>query len=143
MSASRIPTLRPAAARATARLAVTVDLPTPLFRRHHVERERHLGDAFERADLPLHLLVEARAQRAARDRQGDRDGDAAVVDLDAAHHVELRDRTPELRVDDVRERLANRFTTGHTPRVPKPGSVNDRTSLRYAARLHRACAGAP
>src|SRR6185312_11960122 len=38
----------------------------------------------------------------------------AVVDLDVAHHVELGDRTPELRVDHLLEGLENGFAIrGH------------------------------
>src|SRR5262249_29557393 len=85
----------------------------PLLGGHHVEAERHLVDAVERRNLAPHLVLEARAEGTARDRQRDRDVDAPVLDLDRAHHVELRDGSPELRVDDTAQGLENGFATGH------------------------------
>ena len=115
MSASRIPTRRPDAANAAARLAVSDDLPTPPLPdataitrvvgsswialsasgrpprsfvvsaarsvgAHHVELELHRGDALDRTDLARDLLLERVAQRAAGDRERDRDGDVAARD---------------------------------------------------------------
>ncbi len=62
------------------------------------------GDAGQRL---LDLLLERVAQRAAGDGEDDRERDDAVVQLEVAHHVELGDRTPELRVDHLLERLQN------------------------------------
>ena len=53
----------------------------------------------------LDLLLERVAQRAARDGEDDRERHDAVVQLEVAHHVELGDRTLELRVDHLLERL--------------------------------------
>src|SRR6266550_1251867 len=108
MSASRTPTLWPSCERATARFAASDDLPTPplpLLRRHHVEGElssRHAGDTGESL---FHLLFERVAQWTAGDGEDDRERNDAVVHLKVAHHVELGDRTLELRVDHLLECL--------------------------------------
>src|SRR5207253_4984980 len=72
---------------------------------HDVEVERDAFDAGNRRERLGHLLLEARPQRAAGDGQRDRDGDIAAADPDVADHVELGDRTAQLRVDDLLERL--------------------------------------
>jgi hypothetical protein len=96
----------------------------PLLRRHHVEVERHLGNAVDGPDLARDLLLERVAERAARDRERDRDGDAAAVDLDAADHVELRHGLAELGVDDAAERGDDRVAGGlhgrHGTRATRP-----------------------
>jgi hypothetical protein len=74
-----------------------------LIRRHHVEGKRDLPRP-ERAKRPVHLLLEARPEGAARNRQRDREGDAISVEIHVADHVELDDRATELRVDDTFER---------------------------------------
>ena len=147
MSPSRTPTCSPSAESAYARLAVSVDFPTPpfpdatamtrvpgesemvrsaavpaaqprderrlLLRRHDVEAEPHARDARNLADEARDLLLERVAQRTARDRQGDRHRDRAVVlDEDVAHHVELGHRPPQLGIDDVLERFQDRVAVG-------------------------------
>ena len=63
---------------------------------------RDPGDAGERL---LDLLLERVAERAAGDGEDDRERDDAVVQLEVAHHVELGDRPPQLRVDHLLECL--------------------------------------
>ena len=58
------------------------------------------------------LLLEGVPQRAAGDRQDDRERDDAVLDLDVAHHVELGDRALQLGVDDLLERGEDRVAAG-------------------------------
>jgi len=77
----------------------------PLLRRHHVEGElssRHAGNTGESL---LHLLLERIAQGTTGDGEDDRERDDAVVHLQVAHHVELGNRAPELRIDHMLERL--------------------------------------
>src|SRR5215470_5443931 len=104
MSASRTPVRRPSREKATARLAVSDDLPTPplpgaaaelrrqgapLVRRHHCKGEREAADTRNLCERLLDLLLERLTQRAARDREDDREGDDAVGDLDVPDHVEF------------------------------------------------------
>src|SRR5439155_11577958 len=63
---------------------------------------RHAGDTGESL---LHLLREGVAQWTAGDGEDDRERNDAVVQLQVAHHVELGDRTLELRIDHLLERL--------------------------------------
>jgi hypothetical protein len=75
------------------------------LRGHDVEgygRASHAGDD---PDVPRDLLLEARAERTTGD--GERDGHRHVpgLDPDLAHHVQIGDRAPKLRVDDLLERL--------------------------------------
>ena len=80
-----------------------------LLRRHDVESEPHARDSRNLAHEARHLLRERVPKRAADDGQRDRDRHGAVVlDEDVAHHVELRHRPAQLRVDDVLERLQDR-----------------------------------
>src|SRR5262249_50105143 len=84
--------------------------------RHHVEVERHALDAVQRADRALHLILEARTQRAPGDGQRDRDRHVTAVDLDRTHHVELRDGLAQLGVDHPAERLQHRLARdAHCP----------------------------
>ncbi len=71
---------------------------------HHVEVQLDALDVRQRRDVLAHLVLEARAQRAAGDGERDRHLDAAFVDLDAAHHPELGDRAAQLGIDHVPER---------------------------------------
>ena len=75
-----------------------------LVRAHYVEVEVDGVDARERRDVLLHLILEARAQRAAGDGQSDRHLDPAAVELDAAHHLELGHRAAQLGIDHIPER---------------------------------------
>ena len=73
--------------------------------RQDVEGDVDLRDAVDRERLAGHGLDEVVADRAARGRQRDGDGeDAAVGDLDRADHAELDDRLVQLGVDDPLER---------------------------------------
>ena len=87
-------------------------------RSHAVDRRERLRD----------LLLEARAQRAAGDRERDPDGHVAAFDADVADHVELDDVALQLRVDHLLERLQDRFAL----RVPCP--ERSPTSFRPARR---------
>ena len=69
-------------------------------------------DAGNGADLALHLVLEARAERAAGDGERDRDRDVAAVDRDLAHHVELGHGLAQLGVDDPAERLEDLSRVG-------------------------------
>ena len=76
-----------------------------------------LLDSLDRADRRLHLVLEARPQRAAGDRQGDRDGHVAPLDGDSTNHPELRHRSPELGVDHLLQRALDRILgKGHAVR---------------------------
>ena len=79
---------------------------------HHVEAQLDAAHARQRADVLGDLLLERRAQRAADDRQRDRDGHVRAVELDRADHVELGDRLAQLGVDDALERLEDRVAVG-------------------------------
>ena len=63
------------------------------------------ANAGDGADVPRDLLLEARAKRTTGDGERDRHGHVPAVDPDLAHHVQVGDRAPELRVDDLLERL--------------------------------------
>jgi hypothetical protein len=78
-------------------LTVTVDLPTP----------------------PLNLVLEGGAQRAAGDRERDRDADVAAVDFDAADHVQLGHRAAQLGVDHAFERAQDRIAVRLHPRTER------------------------
>ena len=83
-----------------------------LLRAHHVELERDGLDSGQRQEVLAHLVLEARAKRAAGDGQGDRDGDVAALDANLAHHVELGDGPLQLGVDDLAERLGDLLARG-------------------------------
>ena len=74
-------------------------------------------DAADRRKRPADLLLEARAERTACDREGDLDGDVAPVDPDVADHVELDDVPLQLGVDDLLERLQDLFARSLHPRL--------------------------
>ena len=78
-----------------------------LVRAHDVEIELDGLDALERREPALHLLLEARAQRAACDGERDRDRHVTALDVDGSHHVELGDRAPKLRIDHLLEGLVD------------------------------------
>ena len=75
-------------------------------------------DARDRCERFGYLLLEARPQGAARDRQRDRHGDVAAVDLNVAHHVELGHRSSQLGVDDLLERLQDLVVRRIHPNEP-------------------------
>src|SRR6266542_3415987 len=114
MSASRTPTRLPCSERATARAAVTVDLPTPPLPEQ---------TASTRVAAASDLILEAVSQRAARDGQRDRHRNAPVLDLDFAHHVELRHGTAQLGVDHTAEGFENGFAARHLVSVALPASA--------------------
>ena len=51
-------------------------------------------------------------RRSTGDGQRDRNGDIAAVDPDLVDHVELGDRTAQLRVNDLLERLQDLVARG-------------------------------
>ena len=61
------------------------------------------ADARDVGEGRLDLLLERVAERAAGDREDDRERDDPVGDLDIPDHVELGDRPLELGVDDLLE----------------------------------------
>ena len=80
---------------------------------HDAEVEDEAADAVDVGEGGLDLPLEGVAERAAGDREDDRERDDPVGDLDVPDHVELRDGPPELGVDDARkggeDRVAARF----------------------------------
>src|SRR5439155_12624462 len=76
-----------------------------LLGRHHVEAEGDTLDTRHVLQRLGDLLLERTPQRTTRNRQRDRDAHVAAVDLEGAHHVELRHRLAQLRIDDAFERL--------------------------------------
>ena len=71
-------------------------------------------DALDRRQRALHLLLEARPQRAARNCEGDRDVHGAAIDRDVSNHVQLDHGAAELGVNDPLERLQHLFPrNGH------------------------------
>src|SRR5947207_87363 len=109
MSASGIPTRWPEGDSATARLADTVDLPTPPL----PEPTRGTG-----VDPPS-------------------------VDLDRAHHVELRHRAVQLGIDHPPERLQDCFTGRHlSSESTEASSVQTRSNLAARPRFRRSAGGA-
>ena len=100
--------------------------------RHHVEVERHRSDAGQRPDVLADLILEARAKGAPDDGQGNRHAHVCAVDLDRAHHVQLGDRAPELRVDHIAERLEDLVAREHVARVAE--RVNAATPFRGCRR---------
>ena len=80
---------------------------------HNVEVEcdaRHVRHA---TDVRRHLLLEAGAERAAGDREGDRHVHGSVRrDDHVPHHLELGDGSLELGVDHLLERLQDRVAVG-------------------------------
>src|SRR5579862_3509311 len=102
MSASSTPTWWPLCESAAAEL---LRQRLPFLRRHHVEGELDAGHAGNALKRLVDLLLERVAKRTAGDGEDDRERDDAVVELDVANHVELGDRTPQLGVDHLLERL--------------------------------------
>ncbi len=101
-----------------------------LLRAHHVESEPDPLDAGDLADVLDDLVLEARPQRAAGDGERDRHGDVTAVDLDFPDHVQLGDRTPQLGVDHVLERLQD-LVAGRLHRIePSRTSHRDRHAGR-------------
>ena len=104
-----------------------------LLGRHHRERERESPYAGNVGERLVDLFLEGVPQRAAGDRQHDRERDDAVLDLDVPDHVELRHGPLELGVDHLLERGEDRLAAWlHAPRVPVPVQRR-RASRRRAA----------
>ena len=80
--------------------------------RHHAERELEAAHAGNRGERLVDLLLERLAQRAAGDREHDRERDDAVGARDVADHVELGDRALELRIDHALEGAENGVAVG-------------------------------
>ena len=76
---------------------------------HVREADRDGLDARHGADVHPDLRLEVRLERAARDREPDRDVHVAAVDVDGVDHSELHDVAPDLGVDDERERALERI----------------------------------
>ena len=108
-----------------------------LVRAHHVEVKADGVDAGQRRDVLLYLILEARTKRTACDRECDRHLDPAAVDLDLAHHLELRHGAAQLGIDHVPERNQDLVTGRHAARVPggraAPRSASDRRTSTSAA----------
>ena len=125
MSASSSPTDAPDWASATARLTLTVLLPTPplpgrdgddvlharqellwLLRRrppdHRAPGDLDLLDP-DLAQRRVHVALDLVLERAGRRRQLDREGDIGAVDRDVLDHVQRDDVAPELGLLDVAE----------------------------------------
>ena len=80
-----------------------------------VEADVDVGDAVELAHGVADRRLEGALDRAAG--RGQRDGDvhhAAGVHVDRADHVQLDDVAPQLRVDDVPERVSDLLGAGIT-----------------------------
>jgi len=86
-------------------------------RGHDAELERHGADAGQRGDVLLHLVFEARPERAADDRKGDRDGDGIAVDPHIPNHAQLGHGLAQLRVDHPAERLQDLLVRRHLGRA--------------------------
>jgi hypothetical protein len=85
-----------------------------LLGRHDAERERDGVDPLDGAKRLLHLILEARPERTARNRERDLDRGVSVFQLDTTKHLELDDRASELRVNHLLERTEHLFTRrGH------------------------------
>ena len=155
MSASTMPTSRPRARSASARLTVSDDLPTPplpdataitrvrsstaicrspsrrpprscaqrgaLLLVHVREPDRRPPRRPHGADVHLHLRLDVRLERAARDREPDRDVHVPAVDVDRVDHAELHDVAPQLGVDDLRKRAWSASEAGlrHDGMLPR------------------------
>jgi hypothetical protein len=76
-----------------------------LLRRHDREGQRDRLEPVERRERALDLLLEALAERAAGDRQGEQHRGMRALDLHVADHVELDHGAVELRVDHGLEGL--------------------------------------
>jgi hypothetical protein len=102
------------------RIAVEADAQRfPLLVGHHGEVELDAGHAVERADGRGHAVLDLLAQRAARHGEGDEDADGAVVpQVDVAHHAQLDDRAPELRILHRPERFDDLLSGRHG--APRP-----------------------
>ena len=61
----------------------------------------------------LDLLLEARAERRTRHREGDHDRHVTAVDDDVANHVQLDHRAAELGVENTLERSSDLFARDH------------------------------
>jgi len=90
-----------------------------LFRGHDAKREGEPPDSGDGAERLVDLALEGVPQRAARDREHDRERDDPVGDLDVPHHVELRDRSLQLR--------------GRSPRREPRGSHRAKGSISLRA----------
>ena len=83
-----------------------------LVRCHHAELERHALHSGDRCEGRRDLFLEARAERAAGDRERDPDRHIAAFDADVAHHVELDHVALQLRVDHLLHGLQDLFARG-------------------------------
>ena len=108
---------------------------------HVREADRHAVDARHGADVHPHLRLEVRLERAARDREPDRDVHVLAVDIDRVDHSELDDVAPQLGIDDLRERslervggraASRRHATRDAPRTLRAGRC--RAARRRAPR---------
>ena len=90
-------------------------------------------DAGERADEARDLLLERVAERAAGDRQRDRDVHVAALDPDVADHVELRHGPAQLGVDDLLERLEDVVAGDHGASVARQWRGRGHTAGRRTA----------
>ena len=92
-----------------------------LVRAHHVEPQLDALHAGHAADVLGDLILERVPQRAAGDRERDRDGDIAPFDLDRADHVELGHGLAQLGVDHALERAQHLVAVnGHRGSVAAP-----------------------
>ena len=92
--------------------------------------------AWELAYGGLYLLLERVAQRAAGNGERDRHCDAPAVDLDVAHHVELRHGLAQLRVDHMLERAKDGIAVdGHAAERTNGVFAPDQALPKYSRPL--------
>ena len=91
------------------------------------------ADAGHGADVHPHLRLEVRLERAAGNREADRDVHVLAVDVDRVDHAELDDIAPQLGVDDLRERGLERVGGGARHDGMLPGMLW-RTRVRADAK---------